>query len=107
MGANIFGALLLTFLLDEHTWNEIHSKPEIYIPNYDEMIDTNGDLIISINNYLVNETDISLKADVKMDYWYDEHTQKRMIAKINTTIDRTNKTADQFKMRFIRLDNII
>lgn len=87
-------------------WNEIRSKPEIYIPNYDEMIDTNGDLIISISNYLVNETDISLKADVKMDYWYDKHMQKRMIAKLSASINRTTEDANAFKMEFLRLDDV-
>lgn len=95
----------VTSLLFERAWKEIRDHHELYVPNYDDEV-YNGELEISLGKYMVAENDISIKAEAGMDYWYDEHTQKRMIAKISATINRSTWEADMFKMRFVRLDDV-
>lgn len=92
-------------LLLERAQGEIRAKPEIYIPDYNDSYN-NGELELSVSEYTVDDNNITLKADAGMDYWHDEHTQKRMIAKLSAVINRKTKETDSFKMRFIQLDDI-
>lgn len=86
-------------------WDEMSNKKKIYIPNFNEMYN-NGELEVTITDYSLNGSFVQLKAELSLEYWYDEHTLKRMKAKCNAKIDRGNTSQSEFKMRFIELENV-
>ena len=92
-------------LLFAHAWNEILTKKEIYVPNFDET-NYNGDLETAILDYKVDENTITIKATVYLDYWYDAYSQKRMNAKCKATIIRSTKEVSKFKMEFEKLTDV-
>lgn len=89
----------------KRTWDEIEGKRDIYIPNYDENYN-NGDLEIKSIEYSIDGIFVTEKANITMDYWYDKHTLKRMIAKCNVIISRSEKQINKFKMELIKLEDI-
>ena len=92
-------------LITAFAWDEIQKKKEIYIPNYNENFE-NGDLEILIKEYEVNGFFVQVKADLSLDYWYDEHTLKRMKVKCNAKINRTDTSKSEFKMNLIKLEDL-
>lgn len=92
-------------LLTALAWNEISNNKDIFIPNFNEMYN-NGDLKITISEYSVDDSFINVKANVTLDYWYDEYSLKRMHAICKAVVVRNVGQADSFKMRFIRLDAV-
>ena len=92
-------------LLFAHAWNEILTKKEIYVPNFDET-NYNGDLETAILDYKVDENTITVKATVHLDYWHDAYSQKRMNAKCKATIIRSTKEVSRFKMEFEKLTDV-
>lgn len=86
-------------------WDEFSKKKDVYIPNYNEN-NANGDLEILIKEYEIKDSFVQLKAELSLDYWYDEHTLKRMKAKCNAKINRTDTSKSEFKMNFIKLEDV-
>lgn len=85
--------------------DEIREKEDSYIPNFNEN-NNNGDLKIEIVDYSINYNLITAKAIINMEYWYDEHTIKRMVSKCTFKINRSEKRVDKFKMEFIKLEEV-
>ncbi len=92
-------------LLPDLIWNELSSKSTIYIPNFNE-INNNGDLEISISDYVVDDGSIDFKANVILDYWYDKYSLKRMHAKCKASFIRNTKKINKFKMVFEKLTDV-
>lgn len=92
-------------LLSELAWEEISNKEKIYIPNYNETYN-NGDLEINISEYLVDDNYIGVKANLNLDYWYNEYSLKRMHAKCKAYFIRSSKETDKFKMVFENLTDL-
>lgn len=92
-------------LLNALAWDELLNKRDIYIPNFNEMYN-NGDLEITISEYFVEDSFISAKANVFLDYWYDEYSLKRMHAKCKATFIRSTKEINKFKMVFEKLTDV-
>lgn len=92
-------------LIFDFAKDEILNKKEIYLPNFNENYN-NGELNIIITDYILDYNTITAKATITMEYWYDEHKQKRMVSKCNIVINRYEMQPDIFKMQFIRLEDI-
>lgn len=92
-------------LLTALVWDELLNKRERYIPNFNEMYN-NGDLEITISEYFVDDSYINAKANIILDYWYDEYSVKRMHAKCNAIFTRSTKEINEFKMAFEKLIDV-
>ena len=91
--------------LNAFAWNELLNKKEIYVPNYNEKYN-NGDLKISIDDYMVEYNTITVKAIITMEYWHDEHTLRKMVSKSRVVFNRLSKQIDRFKMELVRFENV-
>lgn len=92
-------------LIHALAWDEISNKKEIYVPNFIEDYN-NGDLEIKIIDYSIDQHSIKGKATISLEYWYDNHSMKKMVSKCNFEIDRLTNQADKFKMQFLKLEDI-
>lgn len=89
----------------DQAYNEILEKRDIYIPNYNEHY-YNGELESEIIDYYIDDSSVTAKANITMDYWYDEYTLKKMIAKCNIIVNRSERHINKFKMKFIKHEDI-
>ena len=85
-------------LIYYRAWDEFRKKPEIYIPNFNEYWD-NGDIEINLMNYTVNNTTIDLLANISLDYWFDEHTIKRVDSRCRAQLLLKNLDCVKFNMK--------
>lgn len=86
-------------------WDEILNKKEIYVPNFIEDYN-NGDLELKIIDYSIDQHSIKGKATISLEYWYNNHSMKKMVSKCNFEVDRLTNQADKFKMQFLQLEDI-
>lgn len=86
-------------------WEEISKKRDIYVPNFNEDV-YNGDLEIVMTNYSVDDMGVEVKANISLDYWYDNYSMKRMIAVCKSRIWRNNISVDKFKMELKKHEDL-
>ena len=95
----------ITGLLYYRIWDELREKDEVYLPNFDDGLN-NGDVEITLTDYEVNDTSISIKAIANLDYWYDAYSLKRMHAKCKATFTKNTDEITNFKMVFEKLTDV-
>ena len=86
-------------------WDEILNKKAIYVPNFNENYD-NGDLVINFKKYNVDDTKIYFNSELNLNYWFDDHTLKQMVAVCKGEFNRNTVQIENFKMELIRHDDI-
>lgn len=86
-------------------WNEFSKKKDVYVPNYNEN-NNNGDLEIEFVEYSIDDSLIYLKASLKLNYWYNEHSQKQMNAVCKATVDRAEMKERSLKIERTALKDI-
>ena len=86
-------------------WDEILYKKAFYVPNFNENYD-NGDLVINFKKYNVDDTKIYFNSELNLNYWFDDHTLKQMVAVCKGEFNRNTVQIENFKMELIRHDDI-
>lgn len=86
-------------------WNELFNKIDDYVPNFNENYN-NGGLEIKIIDYTVDDRQISLKATLSLDYWYDKYSLKQMNAVCKAAINREKMVISEIKMERTSLIDI-
>lgn len=85
-------------LIANLAWDEFSKKKDVYIPNYNENF-VNGDLEIEFVEYSIDDSQIHLKANLKLNYWFDEYSQKQMRAVCRAIVDRK-----EMKKRILKIE---
>lgn len=95
----------VTELILKFAREEISDKMDIYVPNFNENY-YNGELEIEFTEYVVDDSQISLKAVLRLEYWYDEHSLKQMNAICKADINKESMEILHIKMERTSLTDI-
>lgn len=94
-----------TELILDFAWRNIADNINAYIPNFNEN-DDNGELEVKLIEYFVDDTQIHLKAEFSLDYWFDMYSLKKMNAICKADINRDSKEILHIKMERTSLADI-